>query len=129
MAGAAAAVRDAGRGALHDRFPVRFCHVRDQYVAVLHPVHLADVANYPRGAGTDLLAYAAALADHIRVSFQREALNGPAAAALNGFGAGLQDVDLAVVTVFAPFDIHGALIVVLDGDGHFGQFDDLLLTE
>ncbi len=129
VASATAAIGDNGRGTLHHRFPVRIRHVRDQYIAVLHAIHLADVANHPSGAGTDLLADAAALADYVRASLQRKALNGSAAAALNGFGAGLQDVDLAVGAVLAPFDIHGTLIVILDRNGHFGQLDDFFLTE
>ena len=56
VTGAAAAVGDDGRGALHDRLPVRIGHVGDQHVAGLHARHLGGVAHHARGAGADALA-------------------------------------------------------------------------
>ena len=42
VAGASAAVGDDGGSAFHDRFPVRVCHVGDQYIARLHFVHILE---------------------------------------------------------------------------------------
>src|SRR5690606_20490767 len=45
------------------------------------------------------------------------------------FGPRLQDVDLAVHAVPAPFDVHGALVVLLDDDRVAGQLDDFLVGQ
>ncbi len=128
MAGAAAAVRHDCRGTFHHRFPVRVRHVGDEHIALLDAAHFVDAADDLGGAGADLLADAPAFANHVRTALQREALDRPAAAALHGFRAGLQDIDLAVAAVLAPFDIHGAPVVLFDRYGHARQFDDVFVA-
>src|SRR6056297_727333 len=129
MAGASAPVRDDGRGALHDRLPVRIGHVGDQHVAVLHPGHLLDAADDLGGADADLLADAAAAAEDVRPRLQGEALQRTPAAALHRLRTRLQDVDSAVLAVLAPLDVHRAAVVLLDGHCLFRQFDDVLVAE
>src|SRR6056297_2103285 len=129
MAGASAPVGDDGGGALHDRLPVRVRHVGDQYVAVLHPGHLLDAADDLGRADADLLADAAPAAEHVRPGLQGEALQGAAAAALHRLRARLQDVDPTVLAVLAPFDVHWAAVMLLDGDRLFGQLDDVLVAQ
>ncbi len=114
MAGAAAAVGDDRRGALHHRLPVRVGHVGDQHVAGLDARHLADVADDARRAGADALADAAAGREHLAFLLQRVALDRAAGAALHRLRPRLQDVDLAGLAVLAPFDVHRAAVVLLD---------------
>src|SRR3546814_11476315 len=45
------------------------------------------------------------------------------------FGARLKNVDLAVDAVAAPFDIHGALVVLFDNDRVARQLDDLVVGQ
>jgi len=49
--------------------------------------------------------------------------------ALHGFGARLQDVELAVAAVAAPFDVHRAAVVLLDHQRVFGQLDGVGVAE
>jgi hypothetical protein len=115
VAGAPAAVGDDGAGALHHRLPVRVGHVGDEHVAGLYLVHLADVVHQAHRAGADLLADGAALGQHRARALELVAQLGLALhLALHRFGAGLQDVELAVFAVLAPLDVHGAAVVLLD---------------
>ena len=130
VAGAPAAVGDDGRGALHHRLPVRVGHVGDQHVAGLHLVHLADAVDQPHRAGADLLADRAALGQHGAAAQQLEALLGLALLlAFHGLGTGLEDVDLAVGAVLAPFDVHRAAVVLLDHQRVFGELLDLVVGQ
>src|SRR3989344_615067 len=115
VAGTTATVGDDGAGALHDRFPVRVGHVRYQYVAWLDLVHLGHVLDDANLAGANALANGTAFDQHgagflQQVTFHDVGLG----AALHGFRTGLHDVQLAVVTVLGPFDVHRALVVLLD---------------
>ena len=56
-----------------------------------------------------------------------QAAGGPAG--LHGFRAGLQNVQAAVDPVLAPFDVHRASVVVLDGDGVAGELLDVVVRE
>src|SRR5690606_24992777 len=115
VAGAAAAVGDNGGGAFHHRFPVGVGHVGDQYIAGLHLFHLGDAADHANRAAADTLADRTALTQNLALLFQQVALHQRIrAAALHGFRARLHDVQLVVVAVFSPFDIHRALVVLLD---------------
>ena len=49
--------------------------------------------------------------------------------ALHCFRACLQDIDLAVDAVFAPLDVHWALIVLLNDHGVLGQLCDIIITD
>src|SRR5262249_13710821 len=96
VAGAAAAVGDDGRGALHDRLPVGAGHVGDQHVAGLHARHLARILDDARRPGADALADAAPGGEHARaVALERVALDAASGPALHRLRARLQDVDLA----------------------------------
>ena len=50
-------------------------------------------------------------------------------AALHRFRTSLQDVDLAVNTIFAPFDIHRTAIVLFNDRGKLGQFDHIIVRD
>src|SRR3546814_1753953 len=52
-AGAAAAVGDDRRRALHHRLPVGIGHVGDQHVAGLHAVHVVERAHHARHARSE----------------------------------------------------------------------------
>ncbi|MNQ31146.1 hypothetical protein D3C85_445110 [compost metagenome] len=125
VAGTAATVGDDGAGALHDRFPVRVGHVGNQYVAWLDLVHLGHVLDDADLAGADALADGTAFHQHgagflQQVTFHDVGLG----AALHGFRTGLHDVQLAVVTVLGPLDVHRALVVLLDDHRLLGQLAD-----
>ena len=49
--------------------------------------------------------------------------------ALHRFRTGLQDVDLAVDTVFTPFDIHRTAVVFFNDGGKLGQFDHVSVSD
>ncbi len=49
--------------------------------------------------------------------------------ALHGLGTRLEDVDLAVLAVAAPFDVHGASVVLLDGHRVARELFDLRVGE
>ena len=130
VAGASAAVGHNGGGALHDRFPVRVGHVRDEDVAGLERSHLVNWGEDSDTAGADALADGAALDQHPAGTVEAEtaqAAGGPAG--LHGFRARLQNVQAAVDPVLAPFDVHGAAVVVLDGDGVPGELLDVVVAE
>ncbi len=129
MAGAAAAIGHDGRSALHDRLPVRVGHIGDQHVTGLHPVHLVQIMNNPGGASTDTLANAAPLYDDLGMALQFEALNAVIGAALHRFRTSLQNVKLPVLAILAPFDIHRAAVVFLDGDCLASKTLDLIIAE
>ena len=46
-------------------------------------------------------------------------------ARVDGLGPGLYDEEVPAVSVLGPFDIHGPSIVVLDDQGHPGEFEGL----
>ncbi len=82
-------------------------------------LHFAD---HPRRAGADAMADAAAGDEHLASVLQVEALQRSAAAALHRLGSGLQDVQLAVFAVLAPFDVHRTAVVFFDDQRLARQF-------
>src|SRR5690606_38051481 len=117
-------------GALHHGLPIGVGHVRYEYVAGLHAVHLGDVANDLHRAGADALADRTALDQHGALFLQQVALHDiGAAAALHGFRTRLDDVQLAVVPVLGPLDIHRAAVVSLDDQRLAGQVADFFVGE
>src|SRR5699024_1880397 len=111
MAGAPATIGDNGGGALHDRFPIRIGHIRNQDVAGLDTVHFGDRLDVAHFAGADALADGAAFGQNVAArGLDPVALQGTAVAALYRFRARLQDVQLAGLAVLAPFNVHGAAI-------------------
>ena len=131
VAGAAAAVRDDGRGLLHHRFPVRVGHVRDEDVARLDAVHFGGGFDDAHRTLTDLLTDGAALNEEAALALQRVAQLhvGALLLGLHGFGTGLQDVDLAVDAVLAPFDVHRTSVVLFNDAGELGEFDHVFVGD
>ncbi|KAG0774949.1 hypothetical protein G6F22_013672 [Rhizopus arrhizus] len=131
VAGAATAVGDDGRGALHHRLPVGVGHVGDQHVARLHAVHVVQRLDHAGHARTDLGADGAALGQHVAALLgQREALDlGRVAARLHRFRARLHDEQLAADTVLGPLDVHRAAVVLFDDQGLLGQFLHVLVAD
>ncbi len=119
MAGPSAAVGHDGRGALHHRLPVRIGHVGDQHVAVLHPGDLGDVHDDAHAALADPGADRAPGREHRAALADAVAREGAAALllALHGLRSRLQHVELAVLAVEAPLDVHRAPVVALDRHG------------
>src|SRR5690606_29380100 len=112
-------------------FPVGVGHVGNEHVAGLHLVHLGNVGHHAHRAGTDLLADGASSHQHLPGGLQAIALLHVVAALLrlHRFGTRLQNVDLAVDAVAAPFDIHGPAVVLLDDDRIPGQFDHFVVRQ
>src|SRR5690606_33769189 len=130
VAGTAAAVGDDGAGALHYRFPVRIGHVRYQHVTRLDPVHFRNVTNDFHRAGTDTLTNGATFDQHGAFFLQQVAFHDiGAAAAFDCFRTCLNDVQLTVVTVLGPLDVHRAAIVLFDDHRLASQVADLLVGE
>src|SRR5690606_29603236 len=130
VAGTAATVGDDGAGALHDRLPVRVGHVGDQHVARLYLVHLGHVVDDAHGAGADALADGAAFHQDLALLLQQVALHhGGAGPALHGFRTGLDDVQLAVVTILRPLDVHRTTVVFLDDQRLAGEIGDFLVGD
>ncbi len=126
VAGTPATVGDDSARALHHRFPVRVGHVGDQHIARLDLVHFRYVVDHADLAGADTLANGAAFDQYGALLFQQVAFHDVGAgAALHRLGARLDDIQLAVVTVLGPFDVHRALVVLLDDHGLLGQLADL----
>jgi len=130
MTGAAAAIGDDGRSPLHHRFPVRVGHVGDQHVADLHAVHFARVFEDAHGADTDFLTDGAAADQHLAmllelVFFQHRSLF----LRFHGFRPRLQDVQLAVLTILAPFNVHRSLIMLLDDHRIAGEFQNVGIVQ
>ena len=127
VAGSAAAVGDDGRRALHDRLPVGIRHVGDEHITRLDPVHFRQIVQDPDLARADASADRAPGSQHLALARQFETFQrAGAAAALHGFRARLQDEQFAGLAVFAPFDIHGAAVVLLDNHGLACQCLDIL---
>ena len=130
VAGAPAPVGHDGRGALHDRFPVRVGHVGHQHVTGLHRVHLADVVDDAHRAGADFLANGAAFDQHGGAALELVAVfHRVGGLAFDGLRARLQDVDLAVDAVLAPFDVHGPAVMVFNHQRVAGELLDVSIAE
>src|SRR5690606_37275861 len=129
VAGTPATVGDDCGGQLHDRFPVRVGHVGDQDVAGLHLVHFRGIGHHANLARADFLTDGAPGDEHFAGGLEAITFLYVVGALLrlHGFGAGLQNVDLAVDAIAAPLDVHGAAVVLFDDDRVTGQFDDLVV--
>ncbi len=130
VAGAPAPVGDDGGGPLHDGFPIRVGHVGDQHVAGLHLIHLADGRDDPGRACTDLVADGTPFDQHLAGLLESKTLQGVGLlAAAHGFRARLDDVELAILTILGPLDIHRAAVVLLDDEGLSGQIHHLFVGD
>ena len=129
VAGAATAVGDDRCCALHHRLPVRVGHVGDQHIAGLDARHLRRVGDDAAGTGTDPLTDAAAFDEHRGALLQGVALQRPTCAALDGLGTRLQDEKFTRRAVFAPFDVHGTPVMVLDDERLASELDEIAVCE
>ena len=115
VAGAPAAVGHDGRSALHDRLPIGVGHIGHEHVAGLHRVHLADVVDDAHRAGADFLPNGTAFDQHGGAALELVAVfHRVGGLAFDGLRARLQDVQLAVDAVLAPFDVHGPAVMVFN---------------
>ena len=69
------------------------------------------------------------IGDDIPLACELIALDDATRATLYGFRPGLQDVDLAVVTVFAPFDVHRTAIMFFYRQRVPRQFCDIIVAD
>mmetsp|Transcript_44166 Transcript_44166/g.136882 ORF Transcript_44166/g.136882 Transcript_44166/m.136882 type:complete len:534 (-) Transcript_44166:737-2338(-) len=129
MARAPSTVRDDGPSLLHDGLPVGIGHVSDQNLPLLETRHLIDALQDVDLARADALANGAALRKHIGPLFQHLVVLDHPHLLLrgDGLGSGLHYVELAVVAVAGPLDVHGPAVVLLDLHGHDRQVRDLLI--
>ena len=78
-------------------------------------VHFADVVNNAHRPCANFLPDRSAIHQDRALAFEFVAvLYGVARLALHCFWPGLQDVELAVDTVFAPLNVHGTAVMVFD---------------
>mmetsp|Transcript_16912 Transcript_16912/g.44003 ORF Transcript_16912/g.44003 Transcript_16912/m.44003 type:complete len:226 (-) Transcript_16912:738-1415(-) len=125
MARPAAAVGHHRGAPLHHRLPVRVCHVRNQHITVLDLVHVAGVANDADRPGANLLPDGPAAGQLLgkgRPTKPRGLelvldLLRDAGLRLHRLGPRLQDVQLAVNAVLAPFNVHRSTVVLFNDDG------------
>ena len=127
VAGTTTTVGDDSSCTLHNRFPIGVGHVGDQHVAGFDAVHFGRIFNHPHHALTDFLANGTACDQDGAVVLQAVAAQGVHAGFLrfHGFRTGLQNVELAVDTVFAPLDIHRTRVVLFDNQGKASEFFDI----
>ena len=122
MTGASAPVGHDGTGALHHWLPVGIGHVGDQHVPRLHHVHLVDVVDQAHRTRTNFLTNGTALGQHRARGLELEAvLHLVFLLAFHGLWAGLQNVNLPIHAVLAPFDVHRSAIVGFDDQGIIRQ--------
>lgn len=130
MAGTPAAIGDDGRSTLHDRLPVRVGHVGHQHVARLDLIHLLGREHQLHRTTADTLADGPASHQGAPLLLEVEALQLAALQLGNhGFRPRLDDVELAVVAIQRPLDIHRASVVLLDGHGLARQRHDLIVVD
>ena len=130
VTGPSATVGHDSASALHHGLPIGIGHIGDQHVARLHFVHLADVVYQADGTGSDFLPNRTAMRQHRAVAFEFVAqLRLAFLLALHCLGARLQDVEQTVVAVFAPFDVHGATVMLFDDQCILGELLHLSICQ
>ena len=130
MAGTPPTVGHNGCGPLHDWLPIRIGHVSHQHVAGLHFIHVSNVVDHPHRTGTDLLSDRPTLHNNRALSLELVAVLGlPGRLTLDSFGAGLQDVKLAINAVLAPLDVHRAAVMLLNHQRLHGQLLHVVIAE
>src|SRR5207253_1590818 len=117
--------------ALHHRLPVGVGHVRDEHVALLHAADLGDVHDDAHAALADPGADRASRGEHLAALADAIARERVAALflALHRLRSSLEDVELAVLAVAAPLDVHGPPVVLLDRDGVARELFDFRVGE
>ena len=103
----------------------------DEDVARLDAVHFGGAFNDAHGTRADLLADGAALAEQAALGLERVAKLhvGLVLLGLHRFGTGLKDVDLAVVAVLAPLDVHRTTVVLFNDAGEAGELDHVFVRD
>ena len=130
VAGATTAVGDNGAGALHDGFPVGIGHVCDQHITGLHFVHFSGAVHQTHWACSHLLANGSTTRQNLASTFQHVALLGCAfGLTFDCFRSSLQNVELPIGTIFAPLDVHGTPVMLLDEHGVAGQFKHIGIAQ
>ncbi len=131
VAGPAPAVGDDRGCPLHHRLPVGIGHVGHQDVAFLHPRHFGGVHDHAHAALPDLRTDGASAREHLAALADAIAREDVLALllALHRLGPRLQDVELAVLAVPSPFDIHRTPVVLLDRDRVARELLDLGIGE
>ena len=136
VAGPPAALRhDRGRD-LHDRLPIRAGRVCHQNLARLEGCEAVSVGNDPRGPDRDLLTDRSTRGQHRGgslegIAFERR--RRPARG--HRFGSSLDHVELSVIGILGPFDIHRhrmpglRRVMVLDRDGVVGKLEHLRVVD
>ena len=98
----------------------------------MHFVHLAHAFHHAHHAFAHFLPNRAAFHQHIALAFDGITAQHIASGfflRFHGFGAGLQDVQLAVHAVAPPFDVHRSAVVFLDGERVLCQLGDFFGAE
>mmetsp|Transcript_82393 Transcript_82393/g.148665 ORF Transcript_82393/g.148665 Transcript_82393/m.148665 type:complete len:529 (-) Transcript_82393:1212-2798(-) len=129
VASAATTIGNDGTGLLHDGLPVRICHVCDQHISLLELRHLVNAGQEVDLARADTLADGTAFNEDVGALLLHLVLLKDSHLLLGGHGlrAGLHDVDLAIIAITSPLDVHGAAIMLLDLHRHGGKVFDLLV--
>src|SRR4051794_16284520 len=113
MARPAASIGDNRCGSLHDRLPVRIRHIGDQHLTRFEQMHVSDRRQHPCRARPDLLPYGTSLDDNRSGLANLVPLQTRTALPrLHGLRTGLEDVELAVLSVLAPLDVHWSAVML-----------------
>ena len=123
VASTAAAIGNNCCRFFHHRLPVGVGHIGDDHIAFAEQINFGNIFNHARRTHTDFAANGAAFGNffanrlhaitrqHISVRLLR----------FHRFGTRLQDVELAVVAVASPLDIHRPAIVFFNRYCIFGE--------
>ena len=136
MAGPPAMLRhDRGRD-LHDRLPIRTGRFRHQNLARLEGREAVRVGNDPRGPDRDLLTDRSTGGQHRGGSLEGIAFERCRRLARgHRFGSSLDHVELSIIGIFGPFDIHRhrmpglRRVMVLDRDRVVGKLEHFRVVD
>ena len=127
---AAPAVGHNGTGPLHHRLPIGVGHVGDQHITRLHLVHLSNAVHQTNGASANLLTNGTPFGQYGALAFEFVAqLGGAFGLTLDCLGPGLQDVQQAIGAILAPFNVHGAAIVLFNHHGVLRQLRNVCVAQ
>mmetsp|Transcript_119800 Transcript_119800/g.301182 ORF Transcript_119800/g.301182 Transcript_119800/m.301182 type:complete len:485 (+) Transcript_119800:1214-2668(+) len=129
VASAATAVSDNGSSLLHDWLPIRIRHVCHQHLPLLEVAHLIDALQDVHLAGADALANCASARQDTRALLQHLVVLNDTDLLLRGHGlwTGLHNVQLSIVAIAGPLDVHGTAVMLLDLHSHDCQVLDLFV--
>src|SRR5690606_24021503 len=108
----------------------RVGHLGDEHGALFKALGLFAGADDADGADGDRLTNGEAGDEDLGLLAEGVGLEGaPGLAPLDGLGPGLDDVELARAAVLGPLDVHGPLVMGLDGGAPAGEGEDLAIVE